>query len=228
MKAMILAAGFGKRLQPLTLTTPKPLVEAGGKPLIIYHIERLAQAGVKELVINTGYLGHKIQDYLGDGSQWSVEIQYSEEAHDSPLETAGGINKALPLLGQEPFLVLNADVWCDYPFEQLIQNAEQVCGDSANLAHLVLIPNPDFKEFGDFSLESGKIHEGKELTFAGISIMHPALFADMQSNIAYPLKPLLDKAIADERLSGELYQGQWFDVGTLQRLEQLNQYLASQ
>ncbi|MDY7026125.1 MAG: nucleotidyltransferase family protein [Pseudomonadota bacterium] len=229
MKAMILAAGFGKRLRPLTLELPKPLVPANGKALIEYPIARLKAADVTDIVINLGYLGHKIQAYLGDGQRFGVNIQYSVESETDPLETAGGIKQALPLLGDAPFIVVNADVWTDIAFEPLINKPL----DDDTLGHLVLIPNPDFKQGqGDFALASdqkgspsSRLILGKDYTFSGVSLLKPELLNSVPKQLPMALRPVLEQAIAKRQLSANVYQGPWFDVGTIERLEQLNRFL---
>lgn len=212
MKAMILAAGKGERMRPLTLHTPKPLVPAAGKPLIEYHLEALARAGVTEVVINHAWLGQQIEDHLGDGSRFGLRIRYSPEGE--PLETGGGIFKALPLLGDAPFLLVNGDVWTDYDFSAL--NAPLV-----GLAHLVLVDNPGHHGRGDFRLTDGQVSDGDDapgtLTFSGISVLSPALFEGCLPG-AFKLAPLLRKAMAAGQVSGEHYRGHWIDVGTLERL----------
>jgi len=225
MKAMILAAGFGERLRPLTETTPKPLLQVGGKPLIQYHIENLAAAGVREIVINASWLGDMIEAYLGDGSRFGVEIFWSRE--DTPLETGGGIRRALPYLGCEPFLVVNGDVWTDYPLETLIEREWSPEMD----AHLVLIPNPPFKPVGDFSLSDGLVSypvDGeKSYTFSGISVMCPEIFAlHPSASEKFPLRNVLEGSVRARSVSGEVFEGTWWDVGTLDRLEMLNTLLA--
>ncbi|MBC3455217.1 N-acetylmuramate alpha-1-phosphate uridylyltransferase MurU [Pseudomonas mosselii] len=212
MKAMILAAGKGERMRPLTLHTPKPLVPAAGKPLIEYHLEALARAGIREVVINHAWLGQQIEDHLGDGSRFGLRIRYSPEGE--PLETGGGIFKALPLLGDAPFLLVNGDVWTDYDFTGLNAPLQ-------GLAHLVLVDNPGHHGRGDFRLADGQVSDGDDapgtLTFSGISVLDPVLFEGCQPG-AFKLAPLLRKAMADGRVSGEHYRGHWIDVGTLERL----------
>jgi len=217
---MILAAGVGERMRPLTDHTPKPLLEVGGKPLITHHIEHLCAAGFSELVINVSHLAGQIMDYCGDGSRWGVSITWSREAE--PLETAGGIFKALPLLGDAPFLVVNGDVWIDYPFVQL---ADFVPFHPEG-AHLVMVRNPPQHPRGDFTLdEQGRVRElapgATGLTYAGVSVYHPRFFAGMQPG-KMALRPLLDAAIVRGSLSGEFYPGQWEDVGTPERLRSLD------
>ncbi|MCW7551190.1 nucleotidyltransferase family protein [Endozoicomonas gorgoniicola] len=224
MKVMILAAGLGKRLRPLTLHTPKPLIEVAGKSLIVHHIEQLAAAGFKEIVINHSWLGDQIVNALGDGSRWNVSITYSEEPE--PLETAGGIIQALPLLkdGQsednQPFLVVNGDVFTDYPFDLVPDTID-------GQAHLVMVNNPDFKKTGDFALQQGRVQEQGDqlLTFSGISVLTPGLFADIPAGVQ-ALAPVLRQAIVDNEVTGEHFQGLWTDVGTVERLNDLEQYLA--
>ncbi|MEH6357620.1 MAG: nucleotidyltransferase family protein [Pseudomonadales bacterium] len=216
MKAMILCAGRGERMRPLTDISPKPLLQVGGKPLVQYHIEKLAQAGVTEIVINHAWLGEKIEQTLGDGSQWGVNIQYSAEA--KALETAGGIIKALPLLGDESFIIVNGDVWSDYPFEQLLLIKPKA-------AHLVLVTNPEQHPQGDFSLnDSGHISAqgDKKFTYSGISVLNPLLFSELEVG-RMPLAPLLRQAMDAQQVSGELYYGDWVDVGTPERLTRLDE-----
>lgn len=210
MKAMILAAGKGERMRPLTLHTPKPLLPVAGKALIEYHIEALAAAGITELVINHAWLGQQVEQALGDGDRYGVRIAYSAESE--PLETGGGIFKALPLLGDEPFIVVNGDVWTDYDFSLLHGHAD--C-----LAHLVLVDNPPHHPQGDFSLASGKVSEGGDsrLTYSGISILHPRLFAGCSAG-AFALAPLLRTAMGQGQVGGEHFAGRWLDVGTVERL----------
>lgn len=219
MKAMILAAGKGERLRPLTLTTPKPLIRAAGVPLIEYHIRALATAGFTEIVINHAWLGQQIEDYLGDGSQFGVNIQYSPEGE--PLETGGGIFRALPLLGDKPFLVVNGDIWTDYDFSALRQTI-------AGLAHLVMVDNPAHHTTGDFILVDAQVHDrapgSQALTYSGIAVLHPQLFAGCRAG-AFKLAPLLRKAMADGQVSGEHLQGQWVDVGTHERLAEVEHLL---
>ena len=218
MKAIILAAGLGTRLRPLTLKLPKPLVKAGGKSLIVYHIENLAAAGIRDIVINCAWLGHKLKETLSDGQQWGVNIQYSEESE--PLETGGGICKALSLLGDEPFLVVNGDVYMEYDFKVLPSRLK-------GLAHLVLVDNPAFKQSGDFALDKGKVKTAGErlLTFSGLSILSPQLFKDCEEGSSFRLAPLLSKAMMYDQVSGEHFSGVWTDVGTPQRLAELEDYL---
>jgi MurNAc alpha-1-phosphate uridylyltransferase len=214
-KAMILAAGRGERMRPVTDHTPKPLLEVRGKPLIQHHIERLAHAGIVEIVINLAWLGSMIRDYLGDGSRFSVRIEYSEETPRA-LETAGGIFRALPRLGPAAFLVLNGDVFTDYP---LADAALAPCRE----AHLVLVPNPPQHPAGDFGLEHGLAVPSApvQYTFSGIAVYRPAFFAHCVDG-AFPLKPLLLRSMAARHCSAELYTGIWDDVGTVERLKAVN------
>ncbi|MFH1045155.1 MAG: nucleotidyltransferase family protein [Pseudomonadota bacterium] len=217
MKAMILAAGRGVRMRPLTDTRPKSLLAAGGKPLIAWQLEKLARAGFTEAVINHAHLGHMIEAALGDGSLFGLSIRYSPE--QEALETAGGIALALPLLGAEPFLVINSDIYSDYDFAAL---AGLDLRDK--LAHLVLVDNPPQHPRGDFALEAGQVREtGKSLlTFSGIGVYAPCLFGGIPPKGKVPLAPLLRKAMAANRVSGEHYPGRWHDIGTVERLQALD------
>ena len=217
MKAMILAAGRGERLRPLTDHTPKPLIEAGGKPLILHLIEGLVRGGIDEIIVNTAHLGEKIQMFLGDGRQFGARIQYSPEPE--ALETGGGIFRALPLLGAEPFVVINGDIATDFPFERL----QQV---SVNLAHLVLVPNPDHHPQGDFGLENGHALDQADTryTFGGIGIYRPELFSECTAS-RFPLAPLLRAGMQKSAVTAELWPGFWMDIGTLERLEAFDQRL---
>jgi MurNAc alpha-1-phosphate uridylyltransferase len=218
MKAMILAAGRGNRMRPLTDHTPKPLLMAGGRPLIDYHLQRLAQAGIRDIVINHAHLGEQIERTIGDGAHLGVSIRYSPETQ--ALETGGGIFKALPFLGPEPFLVVNGDIWTDLDLSPLRLGP----GD---LAHLVLVPNPPQHPRGDFALVEGRVRADGEprLTFSGIGVYHPALFASCRPG-AFPLAPLLREAMASERVGGQVYPGLWFDIGTPERLAALDRLLS--
>ena len=212
--AMILAAGRGERMRPLTDHTPKPLLKVRDKPLIVWHIERLKQAGISQLVINHAHLGEQIEQTLGDGSAFGVNIAYSPEA--TALETGGGIARALPLLGEQPFLVVNADVWMDIDYAELSI-------DEDDLAHLVLVSNPSHNPKGDFTLNDGRVEaEGEDkLTFSGIGLYQPHLFAG-QSEERFPLAPLLRNAMSQNKVSGNQHQGIWMDVGTPERLAEIN------
>ena len=218
MKAMILAAGFGKRMRPLTEVTPKPLLMVAGKPLLQHHIERLAAAGITELVINTSWLAEQIEDYFGDGSDFGVSISWSREAQ--PLETGGGVARALPMLGTEPFLLINGDVWADFPIHRIGTKTLEQDQD----AWLLLVNNPEHNPKGDFGLSVQLVSfEGSPcFTFSGISLMRPALFAEhLERDGAFPLRDVLRPAIVAGRVGGELYTGSWCDVGTLERYQQL-------
>jgi MurNAc alpha-1-phosphate uridylyltransferase len=219
MKAMILAAGKGERLRPLTLHTPKPLIRAGGTPLIEYHLKALAAAGFDDIVINHAWLGEQIEAHLGDGARFGVTIRYSAEGE--PLETGGGILHALALLGGEPFVVVNGDVWTDYDFGAL-RRAHQ------GLAHLVLVDNPAHHAEGDFSLSEGAVRDvpavGPRLTYSGLAVLSPQLFEGCQPG-AFKLAPLLRNAMALGQVSGEHFQGRWVDVGTHERLAEVERFL---
>jgi MurNAc alpha-1-phosphate uridylyltransferase len=219
MRAMILAAGRGERMRPLTDHTPKPLLPVGGRPLIVWHVERLVASGVRDIVVNHAHLGEQIERALGDGSSWGASIRYSPESE--ALETGGGIRRALPLLGGAPFLVVNADVWCDYD-----PRALALAG--GDLAHLLLVDNPPHHPDGDFVLDAGRVREdgAGRLTFSGIGLYRAALF-DGTADAAFPLAPLLRRAMAADRVSGAHHRGAWWDVGTPQRLADLDAALAS-
>ncbi|MCB1820049.1 MAG: nucleotidyltransferase family protein [Candidatus Competibacteraceae bacterium] len=221
MKAMILAAGRGERMRPLTDHTPKPLLPVAGKPLIVHHLERLRAAGIVEVVINTGHLGEQLPAALGNGGAWGLRIAWSPEPPGA-LETGGGIFQALPLLGQEPFIVINGDIWTDYSFTQL--------PDTPNgLAHLVLVDNPPHHTEGDFALlENRQVMEqaSPRLTFSGISVLRPGLFSNCQPG-RFPLGPLLRRAMAMGKVSGEHYRGGWRDIGSPERLAEVAAMLSA-
>jgi MurNAc alpha-1-phosphate uridylyltransferase len=220
MKAMILAAGRGERMRPLTDHTPKPLLKVGGKPLIVWHLERLAKSGFKEVVINHAHLGEQIEAALGNGAQWGLRIQYSPEK--VALETAGGIANALPLLGNAAFLVVNGDTFTETDFS-LLNNALR----ANNHAHLVLVSNPPQHPAGDFAIEAGMLKNtgAPMLTFSGVGVYHPDLFASITRGEPAKLAPLLRNAIAENKATAEYYQGVWHDIGTPQRLQDLDSYL---
>jgi len=232
MKALVLAAGLGERMRPLTLETPKPLLVAGGKPLIAWHLERLAAAGVREVVVNTSWLAEQFPRVLGDGSRWGLRLNYSYEG-ETPLETGGGMLHALRLLGDEPFLAVNGDTWCDFDFATLPREPD---GD----AHLVLVDNPPQHPAGDFVLRGDAVRDaddGERLTFSGIGVYRPALFRDWRAIIGsapgvdedpprFKLAPLLRAAMRHDRVTGEHHRGRWTDVGTPQRLQQLDAELS--
>lgn len=218
MKAMILAAGRGERMRPLTDHTPKPLLQAGGRPLIEHLILALVAGGFSDIVVNTAHLGEQIEAYLGDGDGLGARIGYSREGE--ALETGGGIQRALPLLGEGPFLVVNGDIATDFPFARLRNRP-------AGLAHLVLVPNPPHHARGDFSLDGEMVLDGGESrhTFSGIGVYRPEMFRDLRPG-RFALAPLLRAAMAEGQVSGELYGGLWMDIGTVERLAAYDQWLA--
>lgn len=224
-RALIFAAGFGKRLSPLTDNMPKPLVPVNGKPLIQYHIENLVRAGVTEMVINTHWLAEQLVEALGDGAAWGANIQWSHEPEI--LDTGGGMKKALPLLGAEPFLVVNSDTWTDYPFRQLLNRKLLDSG-----AHLVMVPNPEHHPQGDFELdERGRLVSEQGLTrytYAGLGLYSPEFIAGFpHQHAAFPLLEPLKTGIAEGCLTAEIYRGEWHDIGTIARLDALRSRLAS-
>jgi MurNAc alpha-1-phosphate uridylyltransferase len=220
MRAMILAAGRGERMRPLTDATPKPLLRAGGKSLIQYHIEALAAAGVRDVVINLAWKGAMIRETLGDGASFGVRIQYSDEG-EVALETGGGVFKALPLLGDEPFLVVSADIWTDFNFATCIGRLTP-----NDVAHFVLAPNPPFHEKGDFRLDGGRLTDqlGPRHTYANIGVFRPAFFAGCTPG-KFPLAPRMYEWIREGRVSGELYEGRWRNIGTPAQLAELDREL---
>lgn len=215
MKAMILAAGRGERMRPLTDSTPKPLLRIGGQTMIERHVHALARVGITDLVINYAHLGEQIEAALGDGYAYGVAIRYSPETGGA-LETGGGIFNALSLLGSEPFLVVNSDIWTDFAFEQLPEQPD-------GLAHLVMVDNPGHHPQGDFSLSAGLLSQKGPamLTFSGIGVYRPELFSGCAAG-AFPLAPLLRRAMDAGQVSGEHYSGSWFDIGTPERLDAVN------
>jgi MurNAc alpha-1-phosphate uridylyltransferase len=217
--AMILAAGRGERMRPLTDNCPKPLLKVAGKTLINWHIDKLVAAGITRIVINTAYLGEMIEAHLGNGEQWGIDIVYSHET--SALETAGGIIKALPIIASEQFLVINGDVWNDWNYQAICQTSQTECA-----AHLYLVANPSHNLQGDFSLEHGKVVDKPEFTFSGVAIYHQGFFLGLPSG-KQALAPLLRAAMAKQQVSGQLQAGQWVDVGTPQRLQSLEQQLTN-
>ncbi len=219
--AMILAAGRGERMRPLTDDSPKPLLRAGGRPLIAWHLERLAEAGFSQVVINLGWKGEQIREYLGDGRDFGVRIRYSPEGWPA-LDTGGGIHNALPLLGEAPFVVLNADVWTDFPLAELRLEADA-------MARLVVVDNPEHNPKGDFLLRGDRLvpADGEAVTFTGIGLYRPRLFASLEPG-RFPLAPVLRRAIAEDRVCGIRHHGVWIDVGTPERLEQLDQRLGQE
>ena len=220
MRAMILAAGLGTRMRPLTLETPKPLLPVAGKPLIQYHIERLVKAGITEVVINHAWLGEKLEAYVGDGSRFGAKVTWSAEAE--PLETGGGIFKALPQLSEDgsPFILINGDVFTNYPFERLLNH--NIPEDW--LAHLVLVPNPEHNPGGDFQLQENHVFENGDdcLTFSGVSVLSPVLF-DSCSAGKFPLAPLLRSAMQSGQVNGDFFSGYWRDIGTPERLQEVSE-----
>ena len=218
MKAIVLAAGRGERMRPLTDRIPKPLVPVAGKPLIAYHLEALARAGVRDIVINLSHLGAQIPAALGDGSRFGVRVQYSDEG-PVPFETGGGIFNALPLLGPGPFIVVNGDIWTDFDFSALAL-------DPGADARLVLVPNPPHVARGDFGLDGDYVIEGDRdrFTYSGIGVYSPEFFAGCEPG-KFPLLPLLKRALAARRLRGQVYRGEWSDIGTPERLAALEQQL---
>lgn len=224
MRAMILAAGFGERMRPLTDSCPKPLLTVGGRALIEYHLSALRRAGIEDIVINIAHLGKQIEQHLGDGSKYGLSIEYSRES--SPLETAGGIANAIHLLGTAPFVVINGDIWCDYPLSDLPQQIE-------GMAHLILVDNPAHNPTGDFVLNRvGRVDEATAdnecLTFAGIGIYRPELFKEIAKATVAPLAPLLVNAMRKGEVTGVHHQGEWLDIGTQERLYELDQRLKSE
>lgn len=220
MKAMILAAGLGNRMRPLTLYKPKPLLEVGGKPLIVWHIEKLKEIGVNEIIINSAWLADVLIGALGDGSQFGVNIRWTRE--EEGLETAGGIINALPLLGAEPFILVNGDVWTTFDFASLLD--VQLSND---LAHLVFVTNPPQHQKGDFTLAKGRAytfdqaHDGEALTYSGVAVLHPKMFDGLEQG-KRPLAPLLKEAMLNGKISAEKMQAAWVDVGTPERLSALD------
>ncbi len=216
MRAMILAAGRGERLRPYTDHTPKPLLDVAGQPLIFHHLDALARAGFRNIVINLGYLGHQLQEAIGDGSNWGINIHYSQEPEDA-LETGGGIAKALPLLGSDPFLVVNGDIYCDFSFARMR-------AIKCDYAHLVMVPVPDWKNGSDFALRSGRIYSEGEpgYTYCGISVYHPRFF-DGCAKGRWSVVPLLTDTIEKHLVTGEIHHGQWHEVGTVSRFELLRE-----
>lgn len=220
MKVMLLAAGRGERMRPLTDTTPKPLLKAGPRTLIEHHLHALAAAGHRDIVINVAWLGEQIQRLVGDGRRYGVSVQYSEEPYP-PLETAGGIVQALPLLGAAPFAVINADIWTDYPFTRLPTQIE-------GQAHLILVDNPEHHRQGDFALANHFVlSEGEtRYTYSGMGVYHPRMFASLAPG-RRPLAPLLREAMKQQQVTGEHYPGCWHDIGTPERLAELDAQLSA-
>ena len=213
---MILAAGRGERMRPLTDTLPKPLLEVDDKALIVWHIEKLVDSGFKTIVVNIAHLGYKIPELLGNGSQFGANIIYSNEQDSGALESAGGIKKALELLGDEPFLVVNGDIFCDYEFSPSFKLENSI-------AHLILVKNPEHNPNGDFGLNDTLVlnEDNKKYTFSGIGYYNPAIFNNLESGKS-ALAPLLREFIKEKKVSGSLHNGYWYDIGTPQRLEEIN------
>jgi len=227
MKAMILAAGRGERMRPLTDHTPKPLLEAGGKPLIVWHIERLVAAGLRDIVINCAWLAERLRACLGNGERYGARLQWSPE--NPALETAGGIARALPRLGPEAFLVVNGDIWCDWDFRQAPQRARDLGRKDAR-AWLLLVENPPHHAQGDFGLDaSGRVLDrptaNEAFTFSGVGVYSPSLFDEVSGREPAALAPVLRQAIRDEKVIGSRHDGRWLDVGTPERLRQLDAQL---
>jgi MurNAc alpha-1-phosphate uridylyltransferase len=223
-RALIFAAGRGERMRPLTDTTPKPLLKVGGKPLIEYHLENLADAGVREVVINTSHLAEQFPIALGDGARWNLRIHYSYEG-PTPLETGGGMRRALQWLGAAPFIAVSADIFSDYDYAQLMTR-DVLAGQA--LAHLVMVPNPEFHPRGDFWLDGARLNEdggGERLTFANIGVYRAALLDD-QPDAAFKLLPMFQRAMRAGKLCGERYDGAWWNLGTPQQLAELDAWLA--
>jgi len=225
MKAMILAAGLGQRMRPLTDHLPKPLLEVGGKPLLQYHLEALQVAGVENVIINLAYLGEKIRAFVGDGSRFGLQVEYSVEPE--PLETGGALLQALPLLGTEPFLLINGDVWSEFSLASLIHRKLS----PSQLGHLVLVPNPDFHPAGDFALaDNGFLINDintARYTFAGISLLSPEIIRSYpDARDKFPLGEVLRYGINQKKLTGEVFAGRWSDVGTPERLLALQEILS--
>jgi len=228
---MILAAGYGKRLRPMTEHTPKPLICVGGKPLIVWHIERLAHAGIKHIVINHSWLGEQIVQRLQDGHDWGVQIRYSAE--EQPLETATGVKKALPLLQDAPFLLISSDIWCPWPVSRLLQAGQGLDGH-ALLGHLLLVNNPAHHPQGDMYFERGdrirarssQAPDRTAFTYSGLAAVHPRLFAACDDHTPMPLRVPLGQAMQADQIAASHLDAPWFDVGTMARLQALEHYLA--
>lgn len=217
---MILAAGRGERMRPLTDATPKPLLQAGGKSLIEYHIDALARAGIEKIVINLAWKGSMLRDALGNGTRFGIKLHYSDEG-DSALETGGGVFRALPLLGDDPFIVVSGDIWCPYPFADLRTRLGE-----RDVAHFVLVPNPSFHTKGDFGLQADRVTNAADerYTYANIGVFHPAFFEGCRAE-RFPFVPIMRKRIDEGRVSGELYEGPWRNIGTPAQLAELDREL---
>ncbi|MFU8783929.1 N-acetylmuramate alpha-1-phosphate uridylyltransferase MurU [Aliidiomarina sp.] len=224
-QAMILAAGRGERMRPLTDHTPKPLLTLAGKPLIVWHIEKLAAAGVTDIVVNTAWLGEQLQQQLGNGEKWGVRIQWSPEPAGG-LETAGGIMHALPYFQDQPFIVVNGDIWSDFAYSRLLTKVTEMAAMPHILAHLVLVNNPIHHPQGDFTLRDTGVVDAPGLTFSGMSVLHPQLFYGSEGGFL-KLRPFLSAAMQRHAVTGEHHQGSWADIGTPERLSELNAQLSS-
>ena len=220
MRAMILAAGRGERMRPLTDSAPKPLLPVGGKALIEYHIEALAKAGAQDIVINLAWKGSMLREALGDGARFAVRLRYSDEGAEA-FETGGGVFNALPLLGADPFIVVSGDIWTDYPMQKLFDRPH-----GADTAHFIMVPNPSFHPRGDFSLQDGRISEAHapRYTYANIGVFTPEFFAECEPG-RFPLVPIMRRWIREGRVSGELYEGEWRNIGTPAQLAELDGFL---
>ncbi|RUO75598.1 N-acetylmuramate alpha-1-phosphate uridylyltransferase MurU [Pseudidiomarina taiwanensis] len=221
MKAMILAAGRGERMRPLTDVQPKPLLQVGGKPLLAHHLHKLAEQGIEQVVINHAWLGEQIEQEFGSGERFGVSISYSAEPAGG-LETAGGIIRALPLLGEQPFWLINGDIFTEFPFAEFPRELPQETD-----MHLLLVSNPAHNASGDFSLQGDQLvaPEAVTYTYSGMALIHPRLFANYQAGAEYflPLRPFIEQAIAQHRAMGSVIGQPWTDVGTPQRLQQLRE-----
>ena len=224
-QAMILAAGRGERMRPLTDHTPKPLLTLAGKPLIVWHIEKLAAAGITDIVVNTAWLGEQLQQQLGNGERWGVRIHWSPEPAGG-LETAGGIIQALPYFQEQPFIVVNGDIWSDFAYSRLLTKLAEMAEMQHLLAHLVLVNNPAHHPHGDFTLGDAGVIDIPGLTFSGMSVLHPQLFHGSEGGFL-KLRPFLSVAMQRNEVTGEHHQGKWADIGTPERLRELNKQLSS-
>ncbi|MGH8678652.1 MAG: N-acetylmuramate alpha-1-phosphate uridylyltransferase MurU [Burkholderiales bacterium] len=226
MVAMVLAAGRGERMRPLTDRTPKALLAAGGKPLIFWQLEKLSAAGFTKVVVNHAHLGDMIESAVGDGRRWNIDIAFAAEAQ--PLETAGGIANALPLLGTETFAVVNADVYCEFDMHQLARRIDMLASDPLHRAHLILVDNPAHHPHGDFGLDGDRVvaDAASKFTFSGLGVYRREIFANVVPGAKQALGPLLSTEMANSRVSGEYYGGLWLDVGTPQRLAFLDRLLS--
>ena len=219
MKALILAAGLGERMRPLTLQTPKPLLKAGNHALIEHHIIKLAQAGVRDIIINLSYLGEQIKTQLGDGSAFNVNITYSEEG-PVPLGAGGAIVHALPLLGDEPFILLAADIYSDFPIASLLNKTHYP-------AHMVMVDNPDFHSQGDYGITNGLLTQNEpKFTYAGYSVWQPSIFKNAKNSTTIGITPFIDRTLQTHHISAELFTGYWINVGTPEQLSELNKQLS--